>query len=796
VAASSGPGHPPPSERESSLPEAPSYPMDLPIQLADTLCVPPTREEVSATGVPTGGPNGFNIPGYDLLEVLGHGAMGVVYKARQQAPPRTVAVKMILSGERARPRERTRFAVEAEAVARLNHPNIIHIYQFGEAKELPFFSLEWVGGGSLADDLEARRRAGEPRTFAQCAALVETLARAVHYAHGEGIVHRDLKPANVLLTADGTPKIADFGLAKLMDGPPPLPPGRETRLPMSIVGTPSYMSPEQARGQEVGPAADIYALGAILYELLTGGPPFEGPTVQDTLRQVTEAAPVPPRRLRPKVPRDLQAVCLQCLQKEPGRRYASALHLAEDLRCFQVGEPPRHAPPGGFLDRLGRGARRPRLRKSLRGLGLLALLAVALLLVWQFWLRPVPPDPIALAAEAERVRQQGHTMEAFKLYAKAEEAYEGRLAEHPDQLDDRVGLAGVRVEKGEICLNLRDWASASGEFNKARRDMEELVEQHPEHQGARFQLAETHHWLGIFHDTRKERQLALTHYRIALGIRQRLCDQEPGNRNFRRDLARNYGFMGDTQLELNQLAEAKDSYDKAERIRAKLVEEDSSDLEAKFQLARSIVNTARLLRWKGDYEEALDCLRRAERDLRTFADVSRTPPEFRTDLADTQLELAELQLNRPERPRGDTLDLLHEVRTAYEALAEKNTNDKSLQSGLARCLVNLGKYYWQRVEADEAGSHLAEAKTILEGLTRQEPTLASDLINLALVYALEAQLSDASLLEQRRLLNEAVYRVRRAVDLNYNNVKRLRDDTGFRPLQDDLAFREILKKLG
>ena len=228
------------------------------------------------------------------------------------------------------PREAARFRGEAEALARLEHPNIIRIYEVGEYEGRPYFALEFVTGGSL----EAKLR-GAPQPARQAAALVETLARAVQAAHERGVVHRDLKPANVLLAADGAPKITDFGLAKRLDAD-----AAQTRTG-DILGTPSYMAPEQARGRNdaVGPPTDVYALGALLYEMLTGRPPFKGETVWDTLEQVVKQEPAAPRQLVPRTPRDLETICLKCLSKEPTRRYRSAVALADDLRRFLSGEP-------------------------------------------------------------------------------------------------------------------------------------------------------------------------------------------------------------------------------------------------------------------------------------------------------------------------------------------------------------------------------------------------------------------------------------------------------------------------
>jgi tRNA A-37 threonylcarbamoyl transferase component Bud32 len=274
------------------------------------------------------------VPGYTVLGVLGKGGMGIVYKARQERLNRVVALKMILHAEHAGPEERRRFLAEAKAVARLQHPNIVQVHEVNELNGLPFFSLEHCGGGSLADKLD-----GTPWPATKAAELIEVLARATAVAHQAGIVHRDLKPANVLLTEDGTPKIADFGLVKFVSTESRASsPGTQTG---AIMGTPSYMAPEQASGKsrQVGPTADVYALGVMLYELLTGRPPFKASAPLDTVLQVLNADMVFVRRLQPTVPKDLETICHKCLEKEPQKRYANARELADDLQRFLAGKP-------------------------------------------------------------------------------------------------------------------------------------------------------------------------------------------------------------------------------------------------------------------------------------------------------------------------------------------------------------------------------------------------------------------------------------------------------------------------
>jgi serine/threonine protein kinase len=269
------------------------------------------------------------IDGYEIGELLGRGGMGLVFRARQTALGRQVALKIIVSGAHAGAEERARFRREAHAVARLDHPGIVQIYEVGEQAGCPYLALEFAGGGNLAQQLD-----GTPMPPRRAAQLLLDLARAVQHAHEQGIVHRDLKPANVLLTETGVAKVADFGLAKLLDVEQGL------THTGAVLGSPSYMAPEQAAGKvrAIGPATDVYALGAILYELLTGRPPFLGASFLETLDQVRTHDPAPPQTLQPKVSDDLAAICLKCLEKDPARRYPSAAALAHDLDRFLRGE--------------------------------------------------------------------------------------------------------------------------------------------------------------------------------------------------------------------------------------------------------------------------------------------------------------------------------------------------------------------------------------------------------------------------------------------------------------------------
>jgi WD40 repeat protein len=318
------------------------------------------------------------VAGYEILRELGQGGMGIVYLARDQRLQRLVALKMLLPEGGVRASAVERFRREAEAIARLQHPNIVQIFQIGEQDGRPFLALEFVDGGNLAETLS-----GKAVPARQAARLVATLARAVHYAHQQDLVHRDLKPANILLQNEkpisqspicnlqsAIPKISDFGLVKLLAG------DSHQSQSGAVVGTPTYMAPEQALGKVaiVGPATDVYSLGVILYEMLTGRPPFQGESPTDTLLTIVTVDPVPPTRLQHKVPRDLETICLKCLHKDPRRRYTSAQALAEDLDRFLDGHPIQ-ARPAGAVEKLWRWTKRNPLAAGLAAAVLLSLLA-------------------------------------------------------------------------------------------------------------------------------------------------------------------------------------------------------------------------------------------------------------------------------------------------------------------------------------------------------------------------------------------------------------------------------------
>jgi WD40 repeat protein len=389
-------------------------------------------------------PLGLCVPGYEVLEELGRGGMGVVYKARQLGLDRLVALKMILSGGQTSPSSLARFRTEAEAIARLQHPNIVQVFEIGSHDARPFFSLEFMEGGSLDKKLN-----GTPQAPLPSARVVEVLARAVQAAHECGIIHRDLKPQNVLVGKDGLLKITDFGLARKLDEAAKTASG-------DVLGTAFYMAPEQAQGKPglVGRAADVYALGAILYELLTGRPPFKAATTIETLMQVMAEEPVPPSRLQPKTPRDLETICLKCLEKEPRKRYATAADLAEDLRRFQANEPVL-ARPVGQLERTLKWARR---RPALAALLGVTVLAAAALLTGGVW--------FTLRLDQAREKAEDHAANETRLRTEAEEKrLEAERARR--DADQQKRLAAQRAN---------DLREALGKVQEEERKTREQVE--------------------------------------------------------------------------------------------------------------------------------------------------------------------------------------------------------------------------------------------------------------------------------------------------------------------------------
>jgi eukaryotic-like serine/threonine-protein kinase len=589
--------------------------------------VTPDREALTIEVAPGWPPRkmaagGPDIPGYEILGVLGRGGMGIVYKARQTGLDRLVALKMILAGGDARPGDLERFYAEARAVAQFQHPNIVQVHEVGQRDDLPYFSLEFVAGGSLAQKV-----AGHPHPIREAAGLAETLARAIHLAHQRGIVHRDLKPANVLLTSDGAPKITDFGLAKRLVEED----SGQTREG-SVLGTPSYMAPEQARGatRDVGPAADQYALGAILYELLTGRPPFQGKTVHDTLEQVRSQEPEPPGRFRSEVPRDLETICLKCLQKEPHRRYADAFELAEDLRRFLEGRPIM-ARPSGRAERLWRWCKRnPKvaaLTAAVFGLlvaGVVVSTGSAVAIARE---RNHKERQRALADQARRDAEEArriadvqvalaldtiktliHKVQGqLEAVPRAQEVKKdllqtaevglkqvARSAHGQSSTEVAVALSAVQIRLGLIYRQIGETEKAFEHVRESHRMNQEQLAAHPDSDRARRNLASSFTVLAETNlELRHDLKACLENYRQALALREQLYnDPHPDpdvlpRKEIAQGLADIYFRVGVTLLRMGDPAAARDAFMKALALREDLAKQYPGEHEVQQDLARA-----------------------------------------------------------------------------------------------------------------------------------------------------------------------------------------------------------------
>ena len=442
----------------------------------------PSPEELAAS---PSDPNALpTVPGYVVEAVLGRGGMGVVFRARHLALNRPVALKMVLAGGYVSPAERECLRREAELIAALRHPHIVPLFDVGESDGRPYFTMELVEGGTLAQKL-----AGTPLPARPAAALVAQLADAVHAAHQLGVVHRDLKPANVLLTPDGTPKIGDFGLARRVDG-------SGGTITGTVVGTPSYMAPEQARGEvrSVGPATDVYGLGAILYKALTGHPPFRAATAAETVVQVLSQPPAPPSRLNNTVPRDLETICLKCLEKQPERRYPTAAALADDLLRFQRGETIT-ARPVSRTERV--------LRWTRRNPTAATLIATAVLLVGVAATVGLREWDLSVKREAElarwsdrlefvnRLQEDGRFAEARAILQEAQAddpAVQRQIADARDRLKLVETLDAIRLNRDRKADgNGLDYAASSRKYEGAFRSAHlGTCDERPEHVAGRL----------------------------------------------------------------------------------------------------------------------------------------------------------------------------------------------------------------------------------------------------------------------------------------------------------------------
>jgi serine/threonine-protein kinase len=679
---------------------------------------------------PQVGPDGSplpRVPGYEILGMLGRGGMGVVYRARQRQLRRLVALKMLRGAAAADGELLARFRAEWAALARLQHPNIVQVYEVGEHEGRPFFALEYVPGGSLD-----RQIARTPQPPGPAAQYVQTLARAVHSAHERGIVHRDLKPANVLVAEDGTPKVADFGLAKLLAAE-----AGQSSLDYqthsgAILGTPSYMAPEQTGGRagEVGPAADVYALGAILYELLTGRPPFQGASLLETLEQVRSQEPVPPSRLQPKVPRDLETICLKCLAKAPGERYPSAEALADDLGRFLLGQPIK-ARPTSLRERCWKWARRrPAVASLALALGA-ALVGLLGLWAWSYVeiraaLHQARADRQAavLAAlkaaqeqrEAERQRERATRNEKEAL-SKAEYARRG------------LGFARLAVDRfftyvaQERLLHVREMEGLRKELlRNAALFYEQLEKEGSDDLERQAERARAYMRHGLIVAKTEGAARARPLYERGLKLFEKLVAGPDADNDLRVELSLAHTALGDLDVDLRRFDPAEAAYRKALAIQEKLTGPPRRAAEYRAHAASTRHNLGLLYHMSGRLRQAEEEFRQAVRIREELVRAYPKTESYRRGLAMTQTELANLlisarQLSRAAEPCRAAVAANEELHKAHPTVVDYRVD-------LARSLVSLGNLHVTQGRPVQGADAFKRARDLLKPLADAHPTVS------------------------------------------------------------------------
>ncbi|HTK74289.1 MAG TPA: protein kinase, partial [Gemmataceae bacterium] len=771
------------------------------------------------------------VVGYDVLGVLGRGGMGVVYKARQQGLNRLVALKMIIGGAHARPTDRGRFRQEAEAVAALQHPNIVQVYETGERDGLPFFSLEFLDGGSLQEKIKGQPV--PPRVAAEC---VERLALAMQYAHDHGIVHRDLKPANILLArssdksatsfgarstrsmaaavtiGDGAyiPKITDFGLAKRLEA--------ESGFTGTgaILGTPSYMAPEQAEGKtrSIGPSADIYALGAILYELLTGRPPFLGTDAMDTILKVRSTDPIPPSQTQPKTPRDLETVCLKCLLKEPDKRYATAGELAADLRRFLDGQPVLARPVPAWEKAYKWARRNPPKATALALAVAIAVAAPTTLAIW--WQREIGLKNLEKyqreQAEIQRDRAERRFHDArdavtnvlarvgsveiknsprmervrFKLLADSLTFYERFLKEEMSTREVREDAGWAHLNIGKIQEMLGQRAAAIKSYRNAAELFAGLIQEDeakdlkdPVAQARHAALADAYRQEMVALEADRQTVAAERAYENAEHELKRLIAAAPENKSYHMQLGMLLNNRGIQLKGRNRLEDSAATFQEAAVAFERAVEPEK--LSPHLEWARAQTNRSTIL---------VGLKRHGEATTEARAAVSRLTKLVRDDP-----EVAELakELGRAYNNLGVILTLAGQIGPAEKVyreaidvlsgLAKDHPDTHEFRYAEALVHKNLAHVIKQTRSLMAAEPERANARERFAALAKEQPDNAD--------YALEYALS----LDEYAIYLDAAGRLPQATEAARTALKLFQrlhaDDPGDPNLRHELALRYL-----
>jgi tetratricopeptide (TPR) repeat protein len=679
------------------------------------------------------------IPGFEIIRVLGRGGMSVVYEARQIKLGRTVALKVILAGPHASPEMLARFRREASLLAKCADAGVVTLYDFDVVGGQPYLAMENCTGGTLAEAM-----AGRPLPPNAGADIAFRLSQTMAVVHSVGLIHRDLKPDNVFLASPLTGnwrwekiplKIGDFGLAKLESS------GSALTASNATPGTPEYMAPEQVvTPRAVGPATDIYALGAILYELLTGRRPFQGATNQDTLRQVVEKEPVGVRALQPSVPRDLETICLKCLQKNPASRYATVAELADDLGRYERGEPITARPIGGSTYAWRWCCRNRALTISLATIAALVVVSVCVLTT-----ELIAVARLNTGLESERNRaliarnqtldvldsmvsdttgdslmtQQSLLPEQRKFLQNVISYYVKFSSEPGDDREDRVRLARVHLKLGMIYGRLRQIQEATAVFRRGTELYARLVDESPDVREYRRDLAGGLNNLGMLDSSLNQPELAEAEYRQAMDIRQRLAKEFPGDLQYRRDVVASHNNIGILLMRRGQRLEAATEYRRAVDICEVLAAESPKVPQIRNDLARSHNNLGLVFMDLGHRPAAEREYRRAiEVQLKLVAD-SPDVPGFLRELARSHLNLG-LVLADDVKRRPEAVAEYRKALEIREKLAYDYPSDPDFRSELARGHNHLGVVLKELKQWPEAEAEYRRALTLRSKLVEEK----------------------------------------------------------------------------
>jgi peroxiredoxin len=737
---------------------------------------------------------------YELLEEIARGGMGVVYRARQKSLNRVVALKLILAGRLATRDQVRRFRIEAEEAGKLDHPNIVPIHHVGEEQGHHYFTMKLIEGGSLTS--QVRRFATDP---AAACRLVSTVARAVHYAHQRGTLHRDLKPGNILLDADGEPHVTDFGLAKHLGGGGAGTATGDTQSGV-ILGTPNYMAPEQAAAKkDLSVAVDVYSLGVILYELLTGKTPFHGDSMLDTIMQVMDKEPPPPRTINPKIDRDLETICLNCLNKEPARRYRSAARLADDLDHYLAGEP-IEARPIGTLERTVKWVRRRPAAAAL--IAVCALAAVGLsVLGWHdsFRLDAAWRAAEANAADAQRERDEaqrqrdevGRQRDEIQRQRDEVERQRDQASASFRKRQDTVDALFVRIDRRLENSNVGpETRSVRLEFlNEFLKLNDDLLRERGQEPEVRRQAAQLHQRIGDVTSLADGER----HYRKAIALYEGLIDQGPANLEDRVQLANSYAQLALLQRqyarELTQrrkelYAAARESYEEAIRQRGRLAADTNNSPGHRFHAAAHRFLLADLFEEQRQPKEAEALYRKALAEQEQLVKEHAGEATYSRALLDTAGSLALLL----EATKPDEAQQLLE-RIAHAHWEELKSNPRALDR-----VINSG--YDLAAHLQHRGKH-ADMARLAADITREFST-SFELHYHAACYvaravpALDVDRSLSSVERQQlagKYCRQAVELLRRAVQVGWKDREHMFLDADMDPLRPRAEFRELIADL-